>query len=584
MEFEIPESKKKKIKQKLNFIYNENIGSELYNKLETLIVDFMKKNPELNQDFDKRLSEKDCVMICYGDHIKSDGEKPLKSLKDFCDQFIEDIVSTIHILPFSPYSSDDGFSVIDYKKVNSELGSWEDIKALRENFTLMFDAVINHISSESEWFTKYKKQQGKYKNYFIEADPEEDFSKVTRPRAKPLLTEVETVEGKKHVWTTFSPDQIDLNFKEPELLLAIIDILLFYAAQGAEIIRLDAIAFLWKELGTKCIHLEETHKIIQLIKEIFKIAAPKTLILTETNVPHEENISYFGKNEAETDMVYNFSLPPLVLYSFVEKDAQKLSSWAASLEDLKEGNYYFNFLASHDGIGLRPVEGILEKEEIQRLLSVIKDRGGHVSYKTNSDGSKSPYELNISYLDAIRDQSKNIEIQVKSFIASQAIMLEMQGLPAIYLHSLLGSKNYEEGIEKTGKNRTINRKKLDKEKLINELRNENSFRAKVFNKYKKLLKLRKKHTAFSPDSNQNIIELDKRIFALTRNSGEEELLLLNNITEEKIKLKINKDIFENVDFDQLRDLIEGKVYEMDSNKVNLELDAFQVLWLKTEEV
>ena len=581
MAFEIPESKKEILKNKLNFIYDQKTAEEFYPELEKFILDFAKKHPELrsNDQNSARLSEKDSVVICYGDHIQAEAENPLQTLNDFFTNNLEESISTVHILPFFPYSSDDGFSVIDYKKVNPDFGQWSDVEDIRANFSLMFDAVINHISAESEWFEKYKKQQGKYQDYFIEADPELDYSKVTRPRAKPLLTEVETAVGEKHVWTTFSPDQIDLNYESTDLMLDIIDVLLFYAAQGAEIIRLDAIAYLWKELGTSCIHLPETHKVIQLFKEIFKLAAPETLILTETNVPHEENVSYFGDDVDEADMVYNFTLPPLVLYSFLEGDAAKLTEWADSLEELEEGNYFFNFLASHDGVGLRPVEGILSEKEIEKVVSKVKAKGGLVSYKTNSDGSKSPYELNVTYVDAVRDQEKDLKTQVDQFMASQSIMLAMQGVPGIYLHSLVGSENYEEGVKESGAKRRINREKLDRDQLLAELNEDGSFRQQVFDRYRKILKIRKQHQAFSPEKKQEILELDSRVFALQRAEGSEKITAVNNLSAEEVKLKIRRDTFADCK-ESLKDLISGDKYDLNQEELEISLEPYQVCWLK----
>jgi sucrose phosphorylase len=582
MSFEIPKSSREKLKKKLNFIYDKKTTAEFYPRLEEFIIDFAEKHPDLReQEQDAaRLTEKDSVVICYGDHIQSEGEAPLQTLNEFFKNYLKESISTIHLLPFFPYSSDDGFAVIDYKKVNPELGDWSDIEALKQNFSLMFDAVINHISAESEWFKKFKEQEGKYANYFIEADPEKDYSEVTRPRAKPLLTEVETAAGEKYVWTTFSPDQIDLNFKETEVLLEIIDVLLFYAAQGAEIIRLDAIAYLWKEIGTSCIHLPETHKVIQLFKEIFKLAAPTTLILTETNVPHEENISYFGRGVDEADMVYNFTLPPLVLYSFLEEDASKLTEWAASLEELEAANYYFNFLASHDGVGLRPVEGILNENQIEDVVKKVKAKGGLVSYKTNSDGSKSPYEINVSYVDAVRDQDKKIESQVKQFMASQAIMLALQGVPGIYLHSLLGSGNYEQGVKETGAKRRINREKLDRDRLLSELNEQGSFRKQVFDSYRELLKLRQENKAFAPDSPQKILDLNQKVFAVQRGEAEQRITALTNVSAETVELELKADLFKAENGSLLRDIITEEDYKIENDSLKLKLTPYQNRWLK----
>jgi sucrose phosphorylase len=307
----------------------------------------------------------------------------------------------IHILPFYPWTSDDGFSVTDYRKVDSNLGEWKDITSMQNNFRLMFDGVINHISAESEWFKGFLRDDPPYRDYFITVDGDPDLSQVVRPRALPLLTSFNTPSGEKRVWTTFSADQIDLNFKNPEVLFEILDIMLMYIERGATYIRLDAIAYLWKEIGTTCIHLPQTHHLIQLMRCVLDEVAPHVHLITETNVPHADNISYFGDGTNEAQLVYNFALPPLTLHTFHTGNAQVLSNWAKTLTLPSDKTTFFNFLASHDGVGLNPARGILSNEEIDALVNKTLAHGGLVSYKNNSDGSQSPYEMNVNYFDAL---------------------------------------------------------------------------------------------------------------------------------------------------------------------------------------
>lgn len=527
----------KKIRGKLFNLYGIEKGKNVYVTLTKKMQEFKENNPEITEQKrgEDRLTKEDIVLITYGDQVK-DGDDTLDVLHRFLDKYVKGYINIIHILPFFPYSSDDGFAVIDYKEVNEEMGDWTDITELSEDYDLMFDAVINHISSQSEWFKKYKEGDLDYLDYFIEVDPDVDVSKVTRPRAKPLLTEVETERGVKHVWTTFGPDQIDLNYENEDLLLNMIDVLLFYVKKGASIIRLDAIAYLWKEIGTSSIHLKQTHEIIKLFRFILDEVAPYALIITETNVPYEENISYFGEDEREADMVYQFSLPPLVLHTFQKENSKKLSEWAKNLKQFGYGQYYFNFLASHDGIGVRPVEGILSENEIYDLTERVKENGGFVSYKKNKDGTKSPYELNITYFDALADKKESLDLKVRKFINAHSILLTFQGIPAIYIHSLLGSRNYREGVKITGEKRTINREKLSLEELKGSLNKKGTIRNKVYNRFEDLLEIRKKQNALHPNAEQEIIDIDDRVFALKRrdNRTGEELLAIHNISNQKI--------------------------------------------------
>ena len=433
----------------ISSIYGDKQAAPILDHLDSLIAHF---RPLLASGRHAHLTHQDAILITYGDMIKKDGQPHLQTLNRFLSENIRGIINTIHILPFYPWSSDDGFSVIDYLAVDPALGDWNDVAGLRQNFRLMFDAVINHISQESDWFHRFLNREEPYVNYFKEVDPATDLSAVFRPRALPLLTPVETADGTKHVWTTFSADQIDLNYESPDLLLEVMRVLLTYVQHGATLIRLDAIGFMWKVPGTRSLHLPQTHAIIQLMRLVLDEVAPDVLLVTETNVPHAENISYFGNGYNEAQMVYNFSLPPLLMHAIHTGNATYLNQWAATLETPSDRTTFFNFCASHDGVGVTPARGILPAAEIEKMAERVEALGGRVSYKTNSDGSQSAYELNISYLNGlgVPEAEESDGLKAKRFLLSQAIMLALRGVPGIYFHSLFGSENWEAGIEASG--------------------------------------------------------------------------------------------------------------------------------------
>ena len=578
-----------KIQDHLTYLYGAEAAKQIIPSLEEILADFQERNPHLRTNTPAdRVTEKDAILITYGDQILEENVPPLQSLTEVLNTYAKNALSGVHILPFFPYSSDDGFSIIDYTQVNPELGSWENIESLGKNFRLMFDAVINHISQHSQWFQGYLRNDPHYANYFITIEPGTDTSQVTRPRAKPLLTPVQTSAGEKLVWTTFSPDQIDLNLSAPEVFLEIIKILLLYAEKGADIIRLDAIAYAWKKLGTTCIHLEEVHRLIQLFRLIFNLVAPNTIILTETNVPHKENISYFGDGYNEAQMVYQFPLPPLTLHTFITGDSTHLSNWAADLEAPSEETTFFNFLASHDGIGVRPVEGILNQGETEAIIERVATHGGHISHKTNPDGSESVYELNISYFDALSDPNggEPLAFQARRFLASQAIMLSLQGVPGIYVHSLFGSRNYHQGVEKTGHYRSINREKFQRSALESELHDPESLRHKVFFPYLDLLKKRAAHASFHPNGTQTILPPrqtgNKALFILIRTApaGEEKILCVHNVSNAEQSVTLDVGELELKTTGAPKDIITGKVYKInDMGNLEFKLFPYQILWL-----
>jgi len=527
----------KKLLNHLTYLYGKDKAPQLYERAQKLVDGYRAQIVQR----DGELTERDTILITYGDQIQSPNQKPLQTLNKFCEQYLANIVSGIHILPFYPWTSDDGFSVVDYRKADSNLGDWDDISSMQSHFRLMFDGVINHISAQSEWFQGFLHGDPRYRDYFITVEGSPDLSQVVRPRVLPLLTTFQTISGEKKVWTTFSNDQIDLNFKNPEVLLEILDILLMYAERGATFIRLDAIAYLWKEVGTTCIHLPQTHYVIQFLRAALDEVAPHVQIITETNVPHADNISYFGDGTNEAQLVYNFALPPLILHTFHTGDARVLSNWAKTLTLPSDRTTYFNFLASHDGIGLNPARGILSDEEIDLLVNKALEHGGLVSYKNNADGSQSPYELNINYFDALSNPngSETLDLQVNRFIAAQAIMLSLLGVSGIYFHSLFGSRGWLEGVQQTGRNRTINREKCDFETLQNELADEDSLRSKVFTSYRQLLLARSSSPAFHPHGAQRILDIHQAVFAVERISpdGKSRMLCLHNVSAEKINIK-----------------------------------------------
>lgn len=554
-----------KIKAKLNGIYGTQLPEELS---EQLLATIEKYSTEIKPG--KKWDEKDVVLITYGDSIKSENEPGLKVLRRFLKKYLTDEISFVHILPFYPYTSDDGFSVMDYTAVNPELGDWDDINNLRKDFKLMFDLVINHISQKSDWFQNYLAGKEPGKGYFIEVDPEVDLSKVVRPRSLPLLKEVETPEGKKHVWTTFSDDQIDLNFSNPEVLLEMVKVLLYYIKNGASMIRMDAIAFLWKTIGTTCLHLPETHEIVKLLRDIMEAVDPDSILLTETNVPNPENLSYFGDGN-EAHMVYQFSLPPLLLHALYTGNSQYFRQWVESIPELRNECTFFNFTASHDGIGVRPLEGLLPQQELDELIEGMKASGGKISTRRQSDGTDSPYEMNITYLDAMkRTKNGEDEHQTARFLASQTIMMEMKGMPAFYIHSLLGTHNYTEGVEETGRARTINRRKWD-EQEIEDLLSHNSGHAQILAELKRRIAIRKKQKAFHPDGDQKIFDAGDNLIIIKRTSPDkaQEILCITNITSGEIMISIEG----YPGFDLLKD------EKVQTTENNLELMPYETLWL-----
>jgi len=535
------ESLQQRITRRLQLLYGEQRGEQTAARLMRRLTRVPRQDPPLSDPMKRRLpfDERDVVLITYGDSLRDDSEPPLSVLHAFACSRLRGLISTIHILPFFPYSSDDGFSVIDFHAVDPQLGSWADVEALSRDFRLAFDFVLNHISSKSAWFQGYLAGDGPLRELAIAVDPDSDLSSVVRPRSLPLLTEYRRADGSTlQLWTTFSADQIDLNYGDPDVLLAMVDVLLCYVEHGASMLRLDAIGFLYKEIGTSCMHLPRTHEVVRLLRDLLDMVAPQVALLTETNVPHAENISYFGDGHDEAQLVYNFSLPPLVLHALSSGSATDLARWAGTLASPSDATTFFNFTASHDGIGVRPLEGLLPAEAIESLAELARRRGGRVSCRTGPDGAQTPYELNVTYLDALRGEGQGGDAHVERFLASQAIALCLPGVPAIYVGSLLGSSNWQEGVRRSGAPRAINRQKLALEQVEAELADPGSLRARIFDGLCRLIRARISQPAFHPGAALELLELHPRCLSVMRRTQGQSLLALTSVADRPLDLML----------------------------------------------
>jgi len=557
------------------------IGEQIRSQIDALD----QESPALNSadETTPLWTEKDVVLITYADQLHQTGQSPLDTLGQFLlEEQWGRLLKTVHLLPFYPSSSDDGFSVIDYMAVDPRVGDWSSVQKLGQHFGLMFDLVLNHISQQSAWFQKYLQGESPFDRFFLEMDPATDLSAVVRPRSSPLLTPFDTHRGKRHVWTTFSADQIDLNFAEPEVLVRMVEVLLEYVRRGARIIRLDAVAFLWKEIGTCSLHLPKTHEVVKLFHDLLAAVAPHVLLLTETNVPHEENVRYFGQGE-EAQMVYQFSLPPLLLEAFMSGDASLLTNWLSDLADPPAGTTYFNFTASHDGIGVRPLEGLVSEDRLKRLIAGVERRGGLVSRRRQPDGSETPYEMNISYVDALAPEPTDAPttLHAQRFLATQAVMLGLRGMPAIYFHSLVGTQNDSESAARSGQPRRINRRKFSREELGHAISAPDSLQQKIYTGYRHLVSQRIGQAAFHPDAPQKVIHTNNRallLFERTSLDGSERVLVGVNVSDslQSVQLRDKVDRWNDYRHDLIQDV---PLKESD----RLVLEPGQAVWLCTGE-
>ena len=592
--YEIPSEMRERMAKRLRFLYGASRAESVMPELERILrVHQAHKPPEMVEkekgyDPKERFSEKDMILITYGDIVKGPGKTPLATLHNFINTYNRGAINTLHLLPFFPYSSDRGFAVVDFRQVDPALGSWADIQEKKCRYDLMFDAILNHVSSRSELFREFRNGNPRYRDFFIAYDSPDDLTpdqrrKIFRPRTSDILTRVDTLLGPKWVWTTFSEDQVDLNFRNPEVLLQVMESLLFYIRKGADILRLDAVTYLWAEPGTESVHLPQTHEVVKLLRDVVDSVGSGVALLTETNVPHEKNLSYFGDGCDEAHMIYNFALPALVLHTFYREDSRAISQWASGITSPSDMATFFNILDTHDGIGLMGVKGILSGEEISFLVRAASERGVYISYKMAENGTEEPYEINTTWWSAINSEKDqgDIALQVRRYIASRSIALVLQGVPGIYVHGFMGTLNDHERVRETGVIREVNRGFIFTEEVERELADPRSKLSLIREHSGKLCRTRTRHRAFHPRGLQMVLPLSPSLFAVVRHSpeGDEHIVAVTNVTDREIRLEVSlSDV--GVEEGEWLDLLSGARWEAQRGALRLTLEPYAVLWLK----
>ena len=565
----------KKIKSKLKNIYR-------YHLSEIEIIDYCKEITKVINKFNKKknrkkkiVSEKTSIVICYGDSVFSSSQKHLiKNFQSFFQKKLSKYFNTVHFLPFYPSSSDSGFAVKDHYKIDSKLGNWSDIIKFSKKNDIMADIVINHSSARGLWFKNFLKEKKPGKDYFLTVNSDFNVSKVIRPRDHQLLKKIDIFKKPEYLWRTFSPDQLDLNFKNPAVLLRFIKIMIHLINHGVTIFRLDAIAYLWKVNGTKCVNLRETHEIIKLLRIVCSLLNVESIIVTETNLPEKENISYFG-NFDEANWIYNFSLPPLLIYSFLFENSSYLNNWNRKLPQTKKGNSYLNFIASHDGIGMRPVEGIMNESNKDKFLKRLKKNGSKFSYRKIQSKSKKVYEANITVFDALNksDYDPKGKFFLERFISAHSIMISFEGVPAIYFNSLFGTSNDEAKYIITGNRRDLNRYRWNHKNITKKLENTRSKQSIFYKSITSLLEIRRKQKAFHPNGLRSSINMGSKIFCFKRQSVDKKqiIICITNLSSKIQKAKINSKFLK---WKNLLDYSNNHILDK-----MIKLKPFQTVWL-----
>ncbi len=570
-----------KIDKLLKTIYSNHTTEEINfisNQLLQILDDFSEKSAYEEIRDKERWNESHSVLITYADSIYKNGEATLITLRKLLSKHFGSLSKVVHILPFLKSTSDGGFAVSSYDSLEEKFGCWDDLRSISENHDLMADLVLNHVSSSHPWVQQFIKSQEPGISNVFSPRQNLDWSNVVRPRSSSLFSQINTEDGPKQVWTTFGPDQIDLNWHNPKMTLEFLNLIINYLSNGIKWLRLDAVGFIWKESGTTCLHLPKAHSIVRLLRVLLNNLLDDGVLITETNVPQKENLSYLITGD-EAHMAYNFPLPPLLLEAIITSRADILNSWIFDWPILPEDTTLFNFTASHDGVGLRALEGLMNEQRIKDLLINCEKRGGLVSHRRLSNGDDKPYELNISWWSAMEDSSRDAKrFQYERFILSQLLVMALKGVPAFYLPALLASENDIKSFSMTGQRRDLNREKFKSENLSAVLNNPESNANKNLKYLRNAMDVRSELKQFHPCSQMKCLSKGRSdIVVIKRGKGPESVFAIHNMTENKINYQLNdNDLPKIIDNNfNTHDFLTSTKY----NCKNISLDPFQVIWL-----
>ncbi len=570
-----------KVDKLLKTIYSNNTTEEINfisNQLLQILDDFSEKSAYEEIRDKERWNQSHSVLITYADSIYKNGEATLITLRKILSNHFGSLSKVVHILPFLRSTSDGGFAVSSYDSLEEKFGVWDDLKSISKNHDLMADLVLNHVSSSHPWVQQFIKSQEPGISNVFSPKQNLDWSNVVRPRSSSLFSQINTDDGPKQVWTTFGPDQIDLNWHNPKMTLEFLNLIITYLFNGIKWFRLDAVGFIWKESGTTCLHLPKAHSIVKLLRVFLNNLLDDGVLITETNVPQKENLSYLISDD-EAHMAYNFPLPPLLLEAIITSRADILNSWIFDWPILSDDTTLFNFTASHDGVGLRALEGLMNEQRIKNLLINCEKRGGLVSHRRLSNGDDKPYELNISWWSAMEDSSRDSNrFQFERFILTQLLVMALKGVPAFYLPALLASENDIKSFSMTGQRRDLNREKFKLDNLLSVLNNPESNANKNLKFLRNAMNVRSELKQFHPCSEMKCLSKGRSdIVVIKRSKGPESVFAIHNMTENKINYQLNdNDLPKIIDNDfNTQDFLTSTKY----NWKNISLDPFQVIWL-----
>jgi amylosucrase len=531
------------------------------------------KDIERERDHNWFLSQKWTGMALYTDGFAGD----LKSLKTKTSYFQNLGVNMVHVMPIMACPtghSDGGYAVSDFRKVDSRIGSMDDLDDLAKEFSkrdilLTLDVVLNHTSNEHEWAQKAAQGDRKYQDYYYVFQNREipDMFEETMPEVFPdtapgNFTWIEGMD--KWVMTVFKNYQWDLNYSNPAVFIEMMDVILFWANHGADIVRLDAVAFLWKKIGSTCQNEHEAHLILQLMKDCCQVTAPGVLFIAEAIVAPVEVAKYFGEdaiNAKECEIAYNATFMSLLWDAVATKNTRLLNQGIKSLPDKLERATWLNYIRCHDDIGLGfddediRLSGFEPVSHRRFLLDYFTGefddsaaRGKPFGHNAKTGDARISGSLaSLAGLEAALETGdpEQIDDAIKVIILLHGMIMSFGGIPLLYYGDEIGTTNdyrYIEDERKSGDTRWMHRPTFDWEKA--ELRNRsNSVENRIFMALKKMITVRKEIPSFADFNNRELRDTgNPHLFAFCRTNHQhvsEKILVVGNFDAHPQHMEFN---------------------------------------------
>ncbi len=478
----------------------------------------------------------------------------LKGLETKLGYLLDLGINMLHIMPILDCpkgKSDGGYAVRDFRKINAEIGTIEDLDALtanlkKRNTLLVLDVVMNHTSDEHAWAAQARAGDKRFQDYYYVFDDRSmpDLYEETMPEVFPENSPGNftwDAEMGKWVMTVFNDYQWDLNYQNPAVFIDMADIILFWANHGADVIRLDAVAFLWKKIGSTCQNEREAHLILQLMKDCCQVTAPGVLFIAEAIVAPVEVIKYFGEdaiNAKECEIAYNATLMALLWEAVATKKATLLNYAIRSIPDKLERATWLNYVRCHDDIGLGFDDHDIRLagyEPIQHRQFLINYYTGKfadssakgIAFGTNKKNGDARIAGSLASLAGLQTAIENndaeaISRSIDTILLLHGLILAFGGIPLIYYGDSIGTLNdqaYLEDDHKKNDNRWIHRPAMDWQRSL--LRHEKgTIEQRIFSSLKKMIAVRKEITAFADHNNRDVIALDNpHLFCFSRFDG-----------------------------------------------------------------